>query len=214
MRGGAPSPSLGLWALLETLDGDGGLEACREVAASGAMIQPPNQAYLRYADAVRTGRDGRPSQAAHAMTEGDALLSRSSPWCLHLGRWLVAEEAIANRWGEPAQWLIQAGDYFDQLGEHRLASACQSLLRKTGTPVPRVRAHPTVPQALRARGVTDRELEVMTTIAQGLSNREIAQRLYLSPKTVEKHISNLMDKLDVRSRAQLAAIATSGTLPA
>jgi DNA-binding NarL/FixJ family response regulator len=53
-------------------------------------------------------------------------------------------------------------------------------------------------------------MEVLSLVAEGLSNRAIGDRLYLSPKTVEKHISSLMDKLDVRSRAQLAAIAASG----
>jgi DNA-binding NarL/FixJ family response regulator len=61
--------------------------------------------------------------------------------------------------------------------------------------------------------VTARELEVLEAVRDGLSNPEIAARLYLSRKTVEKHVGSLMNKLGVRARAQLAAIATSGTLP-
>jgi DNA-binding NarL/FixJ family response regulator len=64
-----------------------------------------------------------------------------------------------------------------------------------------------VTPSLRARSVTDREMEVLSLVTEGLSNRAIGDRLYLSPKTVEKHISSLMDKLDVRSRVQLTAIA-------
>ncbi|MBV8716066.1 MAG: helix-turn-helix transcriptional regulator [Chloroflexi bacterium] len=67
-----------------------------------------------------------------------------------------------------------------------------------------------MPPALRARGVTGREMEVLSVIGDGLSNREIGARLYVSPKTIEKHISSLMDKLEVRTRAQLAAIGSSG----
>ena len=50
--------------------------------------------------------------------------------------------------------------------------------------------------------LTDREREVLDLIAQGLSNPEIASRLYLSPKTVRNHISNIFAKLQVADRAQ------------
>ena len=50
--------------------------------------------------------------------------------------------------------------------------------------------------------LTDREREVLDHIAQGLSNPEIATRLYLSPKTVRNHISNIFAKLQVADRAQ------------
>ena len=53
--------------------------------------------------------------------------------------------------------------------------------------------------------LTERELEVARLVAQGASNPEIAQTLFLSRKTVERHVSNLLRKLDVRNRAQLAA---------
>jgi DNA-binding NarL/FixJ family response regulator len=51
-------------------------------------------------------------------------------------------------------------------------------------------------------GLTNRELEVLDLIAQGLSNPEIAARLYLSPKTVRNHISNIFAKLQFADRAQ------------
>jgi DNA-binding NarL/FixJ family response regulator len=54
-------------------------------------------------------------------------------------------------------------------------------------------------------------MEVLSLVAEGLSNRAIGGRLYVSAKTVEKHISSLMNKLDVRSRAQLAAIDVSSS---
>jgi DNA-binding NarL/FixJ family response regulator len=50
--------------------------------------------------------------------------------------------------------------------------------------------------------LTDREREVLNLIAQGLNNPEIASRLYLSPKTVRNHISNIFAKLQVADRAQ------------
>jgi predicted ATPase/DNA-binding CsgD family transcriptional regulator len=56
-----------------------------------------------------------------------------------------------------------------------------------------------------AQALSERELEVAALLAQGLGNRAIADRLFLSPRTVEKHIEHVMDKLGVGSRAQVAA---------
>lgn len=71
----------------------------------------------------------------------------------------------------------------------------------------------TVPQApatdfsrdddqVAALGVTPRELEILGLLAEGLSNREIAERLYVSENTVKTHASRLFDKLEVRRRTQ------------
>ncbi|KAB8191465.1 response regulator [Nonomuraea phyllanthi] len=55
--------------------------------------------------------------------------------------------------------------------------------------------------------LTEREREVMTLVAGGLSNDEIAARLVLSPATAKTHVSRIMTKLSVRDRAQLVVIA-------
>ncbi|MFP4564226.1 MAG: response regulator transcription factor, partial [Spirochaetia bacterium] len=55
--------------------------------------------------------------------------------------------------------------------------------------------------------LSERELEVLEIIAQGLSNQEIAERLYLSLYTVKAHIRNIFGKLDVTSRTQAVARA-------
>jgi DNA-binding CsgD family transcriptional regulator len=64
-----------------------------------------------------------------------------------------------------------------------------------------------VPPPLRALGITAREREVLDLLGQGLSNREIGERLYLSPRTVERHVANLTVKTGVERRAQLVAFA-------
>ena len=66
-------------------------------------------------------------------------------------------------------------------------------------------AHPDPGPRLSA--LTDREREVMTLVASGLSNDEIAARLVLSPATAKTHVSRIMTKTQVRDRAQLVILA-------
>jgi DNA-binding NarL/FixJ family response regulator len=58
-----------------------------------------------------------------------------------------------------------------------------------------------------ARVLTDRELEVLTMVAHGLSNGEIAEQLTISPATAKTHVAHLLTKLDARDRIQLVIIA-------
>ena len=55
-------------------------------------------------------------------------------------------------------------------------------------------------------GLTPRELEVLQLAGQGLSNREIAQRLVVSPRTVESHMANIFSKLGVGSRTEAVLV--------
>jgi DNA-binding CsgD family transcriptional regulator len=121
---------------------------------------------------------------------------------------LAAEAAIRDGWGHPEAWLREAEAFFSAGGFPLVARRCRSLLAEAGAPVPRRgRGDSVVPPPLRALGVTSRELDVLRLVAQGLSNREIADRLVLSPKTVERHLSSLFDRTGVRNRAALAAFA-------
>jgi DNA-binding NarL/FixJ family response regulator len=61
------------------------------------------------------------------------------------------------------------------------------------------------PEALD--GLTDREREVLSLVAHGLSNEQIAVKLYLSPLTAKTHVNRAMTKLGVRDRAQLVVLA-------
>ena len=56
-------------------------------------------------------------------------------------------------------------------------------------------------------GLTEREREILVLVAHGLSNDDIAERLYLSPLTAKTHVNRAMTKLDVRDRAQLVVLA-------
>ena len=68
-----------------------------------------------------------------------------------------------------------------------------------------------MPGALRAAGVTSREMDVLGLVSAGLTNAEIAGRLYLSPRTVETHVASLLAKLDAADRGQLRSRAAALT---
>ena len=66
----------------------------------------------------------------------------------------------------------------------------------------------------RELGITARELEILELIAQGLSNREIAERLFVSENTVKSHSSRLFDKLNAKRRTQAAQLGKEfGLIP-
>ncbi len=93
--------------------------------------------------------------------------------------------------------LVSCGayQYSDEAARH---------LRKLGRAVPRS-AGKRRPGA-GAFGLTERELEVMESVAAGKTNREIATGLFLSVRTVDRHVSRIFDKLDVSSRAAAASV--------
>jgi DNA-binding NarL/FixJ family response regulator len=61
--------------------------------------------------------------------------------------------------------------------------------------------------SLRPAGLSDREIEVLKLMSQGLSNREVGRRLYISPRTAEHHVQHIYTKIGVSSRAAAALFA-------
>ena len=115
---------------------------------------------------------------------------------------------MRDGWGAPVDWLRQAEAVFVVGGQDRIAGACRALLKNAGAPVTRRRgADRTLPSALLQARVTAREAEVLELVGERLGNKEIAARLFLSPRTVEKHVASLLAKLATEDRAALVEIA-------
>ena len=66
---------------------------------------------------------------------------------------------------------------------------------------------------MRRLGITSREMDVYLLVAQGLSNTEIAERLFISPKTVETHVASLVYKTGQAGRRELVAHAARSASP-
>jgi DNA-binding CsgD family transcriptional regulator len=200
-------PFLGLRVLLLAVDGDDATARAEaeRVRGSAAIRHRLVASLLGYAEAVLLGRAGRGAEAAAALATADAEMGPLVAWHRQYAHRLAAEAALTDGWGSPVAWLREAAAFFAARGEQPVAAACRALLRRAGAPVPRAgRGDPVVPVSLRALGVTSREADVLALVAEGLTNQELAARLHLSPRTVEKHVASLLAKTGCRRRAQLA----------
>ena len=109
---------------------------------------------------------------------------------------------MADGWGDPVPQLRADLTAFEAAGNDKLARYCRDLLRRAGAPTRRGRGDSTVPPALRL-GITSRELDVLTAVTAGRSNAEVAEQLFLSVRTVETHVANLLAKAGVGNRTEL-----------
>ncbi|MFL6206025.1 MAG: helix-turn-helix transcriptional regulator [Acidimicrobiales bacterium] len=213
-----------LWATLHASEDDDLGEAA--VAASQHWAETIFVASMRIAllvvEAVARGRRGEGARATELVEEARTTRNayRIGGGIRHSQEVLASIAAIRDGWGEPARWLRESEAFFSARGHERTARRCRILIGEAGAPVPRRRAKATtVPPSLRALGVTSRELDVLQLVVEGATTREIADRLFLSPKTVERHLSNLFDRTGVRNRTDLAEIGrqhglTTGDHPA
>ena len=109
----------------------------------------------------------------------------------------------ARRRREAREHLRSAGTTFERLAAEPWAARAATELRATGETVRR--RDPTADEKL-----TPQELQIALHAAQGKSNREIGAALFLSPRTVEFHLTRVYRKLDVHSRAELIRLFSAG----
>ena len=111
-----------------------------------------------------------------------------------------------------AGFILKDATLDDFVGTIRTVADGQRVLppRMTGTlfsQIAKIAVERRGPAALQAVRMTQREREVVALIAEGLSNKEIATRLSIATDTVKSHVRNVMDKLALHSRLQIAAYA-------
>ncbi|MFM9539642.1 helix-turn-helix transcriptional regulator [Streptomyces turgidiscabies] len=198
---------LGPYLLLRTVRGAAGWAELDLAVADRLTEVHWDRPFVGWSRAVLLGREGRAAEAAKAAKEALAGIE-AIPLARHLCLRLGASAALTDSWGHPVEWLRSAEQFFHDRGTTRVSAACRAMLREAGSPVARRReGHDTVPQELRRSGVTTREYEVLRLLGRGLGNQEIAEQLFLSPRTVEKHLASLRDRTCRSGRAALIALA-------
>jgi DNA-binding NarL/FixJ family response regulator len=149
---------------------------------------------------ARARADDDPARARAAYESAVALLDNAHSRLdaavarIGLARLLAAEES-----GRAVAEARAAADTFERMGARRLADEASALLRSLGV---RGRTGPKGEARL-----TSREREVLDLLSRGLTNAEIADRLFISQKTAANHVSNVLMKLGVRSRTEAAVLA-------
>jgi DNA-binding NarL/FixJ family response regulator len=141
--------------------------------------------------------DGHPDEAAQHFQAG----AEQTPQA-----WIAARLRLQTaRLTRDRDGIRAAITALDEMGAKRAAHRGRQIARELGVrPGPR-----------RRKGglLSGREQEVAQLVAAGHTNAEIASALYLSPRTIERHIANILAKLGYRSRIQIAAEAAAGRLP-
>jgi len=116
-------------------------------------------------------------------------------------RGCVYEAALAMLGSDDSTAMREALDVFENLGAEPATKHARRDLRELG-----VKGIPRGPhESTRSNpaGLTRREIEIAKLISDGLRNNDIAERLFLSPKTVDHHVSRILSKLGVKTRAQV-----------
>ncbi|GAB4084216.1 helix-turn-helix transcriptional regulator [Myceligenerans cantabricum] len=206
-------------AAAERLDrGDALLDLARETARRGrprgGVLGPEGTAWLQRAAAENArlhaviGPAGAPTTsdelwrtAAAAWQETVEAFDFGYRYEVARSRFRLAEALLGA--GDKSAAGAQAGTALSEavdVGARPLADAVRALGRRARLELPGLRR-------ATASTLTEREEEVLTLVAQGLSNRQIGERLYISTKTVSVHVSNVMAKLGASGRAEAVSLA-------
>jgi len=152
-----------------------------------ALVAGPAEAGKRFDEALASDLTRWPFQRARLQ--------------LAYGQWLRRQRRVA----ESRTVLRAARDTFDTLGCQRWSEHARRELRASGE-----RSRRRVPAARDQ--LTAQELQIAQLAAEGLSNREIGQRLYLSHRTISTHLYRVFPKLGITSRGELSTVLAPGSV--
>jgi DNA-binding CsgD family transcriptional regulator len=229
--------SLGLRAQADLAERARARRRREEEASARAAADAMQETWHRLREALGPGRTPSPEiegHAATAMAERARLDGASDPahWATAQAAWDevgMAHHAAYTRWrraeallaahgarDEAGALLAEAHSACAVMGAEPLRADIEALARRArielaGPARPPADAHePTHAQeqsAAQALGLTARELDVLALLADGRTNRQIAEALYISVKTAGAHVSSILRKLDATTRTQAAAVA-------
>jgi DNA-binding CsgD family transcriptional regulator/tetratricopeptide (TPR) repeat protein len=148
--------------------------------------ETPVQASTKLLPVDRSQLDGEYEQAADT-------------W-LEIGSAFEAAMALASG-NDPAR--RKAVELFDTLGANASAQRLREYARELGEGIP----EPRLSTRTNPAGLTRRQMEVLQLLGEGHSNSKIAEKLFVSPKTIDHHVSAILAKLDASTRSEAAAIA-------
>ena len=191
-------------AEIALLDSDAAIERGRALVALGAVskcqqIVAHGERLLGHALASTDVR----AACAHLEAALAAFVQAGIPYRAAQTRLLLARVLGQNDREVAGAEARAALSVFEDLGADREADAAAALMRDLG-----VKAVRTGPKNVGR--LTRREQEVLVLLGEGLSNPEIADRLFLSRKTVEHHVARILSKLGLRGRAEAAALVARG----
>jgi DNA-binding NarL/FixJ family response regulator len=186
-------------ALLERLD-----HAAARPVAHGL---PELAAWQATALAEHTRQQGTPDPAAWAAAVA-AWERLGQPYRVAYAGFRQAEALLASGGDRDtaAAALRRAAEVSGRLGARPLDTEIKALGRRARLDLGPVAAA-AAPTPAEQLGLTPREAEVLALVAAGRSNRQIAQALFISPKTASVHVSNILAKLGVATRVEAAAVA-------
>jgi DNA-binding CsgD family transcriptional regulator len=166
--------------------------AIDEARRMGVAAFALNRSLIGYAEAILAGRRGDVRRARELATLAERGWINCEGWS-DLSRLLAAPHAAADGWAPVAEMLSGVADRLAQRGLVTLEGRSRTLVAGAS-------ANPWA-----GAGVSAREADVLELVGEGLTNKEIAARLHLSPRTVEKHIESMFRKVGAHSRTDLAA---------
>ncbi|GKQ41581.1 LuxR family transcriptional regulator [Streptomyces sp. A012304] len=176
--------------------------------ATAVPVWHAHALWLR-AELLRAEGHGAPAEWSDAVTAFEAL---ERPYDLARTRYRLAEALLTiggdDERDRAAELLRLAHAVAAHLGARPLTDAVALLAQRarlTLLPAPRRRPAPADPA--EALGLTSRERDVLRLVSAGRTNRQIAAELFISPKTVSVHVSNILGKLGVSGRGEAAAVA-------
>lgn len=188
------------------------LEVLRAAARSLPTQAPVWNAHAEYLRAELLRAEDRDTLADWTAVEA-AVRPLERPYLLARARHRLAEALLASGGDREsaAALLRDAHATAERLGSRRLREDLALLAQRARLPLapddprPDPRAQDTDP--LEALGLTSRERDVLRLVAAGSTNRQIAEELFISPKTASVHVSNILAKLGVAGRGEAAALA-------